>query len=82
MERIPRIRSARASGPAQLVVRFENGVEKAYDCGPLLNRPQFQLLKVPAFFRAVRVDAGGYGVSWNDQMDISEYEVWTNGKSV
>jgi hypothetical protein len=29
--------------------------------------------------RAVRVDAGGYGVSWNDDLDLSEDELWVNG---
>ena len=23
-----------------------------------------------------KVDAGGYGISWNDDIDISEYELW------
>jgi hypothetical protein len=35
-----------------------------------------------AFFNAVRVDPGGYGVSWSDDIDLSEYELWTNGKTV
>jgi len=48
----------------------------------LLSRPEFRLLSVPAFFRAVRVDAGGYGISWNDGIDLSEYELWTNGEAV
>jgi hypothetical protein len=77
---MPRIRSVNAIGNSELLVRFENGVEKTYDCEPLLARPEFHLLKVPALFRAVRVDAGGYGVSWNDELDLSEYELWTNGK--
>jgi len=75
----PRIKSVTATGNWQLVTCFENGVEKTYDCGPLLARPKFCLLKVPAFFLAVKVDAGGYGVSWNDSLDLSEYELWTNG---
>ena len=81
MGKIPRIKTAQAVGQTQLLVRFENGVEKIYDCGPILSRPQFNLLKTPAFFRAVRVDIGGYGVSWNDDIDLSEYELWTNGVS-
>ena len=78
MDRIPRITSVTAVGNTQLRVRFANGVEKTYDCQPLLARPQFRLLNTPAFFRAVRVDTGGYGVSWNDAIDLSEYELWTN----
>jgi len=33
-------------------------------------------------FKAVRVDPGGYGISWSDDIDISEYELWTNGESI
>ncbi len=39
----------------------------------------FQLLKNEALFKAVRVDLGGYGISWSDEVDLSEYELWTNG---
>jgi hypothetical protein len=28
------------------------------------------------------VDAGGFGISWNDDADLSEYELWTNGVEV
>ena len=80
MERIPRIKAVTAAGPLKLVVGFDNGIEKEYDCAPLLARSAFQLLKDPGFFRAVRVDTGGYGISWNDDVDMSEYELWTNGK--
>jgi len=79
MEKIPRIRSVEAIGRTELLIRFENGVEKIYDCALILSHPPFHLLNDPAFFRAVRVDAGGYGISWNDDMDLSEYELWTNG---
>jgi len=32
--------------------------------------------------QSVRVDPGGYGISWNDNIDLSEYELWTNGQPV
>jgi hypothetical protein len=67
-------------GQAELLVRFENGVEKVYDCRPILTRLQFHLLSTPAFFRAVKVDPGGYGISWSDDFDLSEYELWVNGR--
>ena len=82
MEHIPRIASATVSGDARLLIRFENGVDKVYDCTPLLAKPQFRMLANPAFFKAVRVDTGGYGISWNDDIDLSEYELWTNGSAV
>ena len=82
MQGIPRIVGVTPIGNFRLLVRFDNGIEKAYDCTHLLSRPSFELLKVPAFFRAVRVDAGGYGVSWSDDVDLSEHELWTNGEPV
>jgi len=82
MEQIPKIKSVKPVDKRQLRVTFECGTEKLYDCSRLLTRPEFQLLKTPAFFNSVRVDPGGYGISWNDNVDISEYELWTNGKTV
>jgi len=80
MDQIPRIETVRPIGSARPLVRFRNGEERIYDCEPLLARSQFRLLADPAFFRAVHVDAGGYGISWNDSIDLSEYELWSNGE--
>ena len=79
-EKYPRIVAVEPLVNWRLLVTFNNEVSKIYDCAPLLLRPQFHLLTDPGFFRAVRVDSGGYGVSWNDDVDLSEYELWTNGK--
>jgi hypothetical protein len=78
----PRVRRVTACGRASLAVEFDNGAEKVYDCTGLLARPEFELLRTPAFFRAVRVDPGGYGISWNDRMDLSADELWANGTLV
>ena len=75
----PKIRTVTPELPLRLRVVFENGVEKEYDCTQLVGRPEFSLLKVPAFFRTVKVDPGGYGISWNDDLDLSEYELWHRG---
>jgi len=79
VESIPRIVAVKPRGQVELLVRFDNGVEKIYDCRPLLGGPQFRLLATTAFFRAVRVDPGGYGISWNDNIDLSGYELWVRG---
>jgi len=79
MEGIPRVVSVEPLAQAELRVRFENGVDKIYDCRPLLDRPQFRSLTNAAFFRAVRVDPGGYGISWSNDIDLSEYELWVRG---
>ena len=79
MTRTPRIASVAMARPLELLVVFDDSSRRVYDCRPLLEREGFDLLRIEAFFCAVRVDAGGYGVSWNDDIDLSEYELWTNG---
>ncbi|MBM3182202.1 MAG: DUF2442 domain-containing protein [Chloroflexi bacterium] len=79
---MPKILSVQALENKKLLVKFVNGVEKVYDCTQLLGIEMFQVLKNDAFFKSVRVDSGGYGVSWNDDADLSEYELWTNGVEV
>ncbi|NJO51460.1 MAG: DUF2442 domain-containing protein, partial [Leptolyngbyaceae cyanobacterium RM2_2_4] len=41
--------------------------------------PMFSLLRQPAFFRNFKVEPGGYAIVWNEEIDISEYELWKNG---
>lgn len=79
---VPKILSVHALENKRLLVKFVNGMEKIYDCTPLLSREMFELLKNEAFFKAVKVDAGGYGISWSDDADLSEYELWTNSVEV
>lgn len=76
---IPRIISVIPHRDLKLGVTFENGITKQYDCKQLLQRVAFAALQNEALFRTAHVDAGGYGVSWNDDIDISEYELWTHG---
>jgi hypothetical protein len=78
----PKILSVQVQEHKKLLIKFVNGTEKVYDCAQLLRMEMFQLLKNDAFFKSVKVDAGGYGISWNDEIDLSEYELWTNGAEV
>ena len=63
-----------------LLVRFDNGQERKYDIAPLLTKKMFAPLKNPALFRSVKVEQGGYAITWNNDIDISEYELWRNGQ--
>ena len=78
----PRIESVTPLTEKRLLVTFVNGIQKVYDCQRVLNLERFQLLKHEAFFKAVTVDPGGYGISWNNESDLSEYELWNNGVEV
>ena len=62
---------------------FEDGTVKTYDVSPLFNEIEnFNTLKeVPRLFEQVKVDVGGYGISWNDEIDLSCDELWDNGVS-
>lgn len=82
MRSIPPIESVRPLKGQRLFIRFQTGETRIYDCTQLLTIPRFHFLKDPAFFRMVRVDRGGYGLSWNDEIDVSDYEVWINGQPV
>ena len=76
---IPKIKSVILLEEKHLLVTFTNGVQKIYDCTKLLHLDRFQPLKIDAFFKSATVDDGGYGISWSDEVDLSEYELWTNG---
>ena len=78
----PTILSVQVQEHKKLLIKFVNGTKKVYDCAQLLRMEMFQLLKNDAFFKSVKVDVGGYGISWNDEIDLSEYELWTNGAEV
>ena len=75
----PKIKSVRPLKDRHLLVTFVDGTPKVYDCQSILQHERFQLLHQEAFFKAVKVDPGGYGISWNDEMDLSEYELWHRG---
>ena len=75
----PRIESAKPLPRRRLLVRFQNGESRVFDCNPLLSDLAFALLHNDSLFKAVRVDAGGYGISWTDEIDLSESEIWIKG---
>ncbi len=67
-----------------LSVQFSEGVTKIYDVKPLFEKiPVFKELKdKPLSFYDVVVDTGGYGIVWNDDIDLSCDELWANGTTV
>ena len=67
-----------------LSVQFSEGVTKLYDMKPLFEKlPVFiELKNDPAEFGCVSVDVGGYGIIWNDDLDLSCDELFVNGETV
>ena len=68
----------------KLSVQFSEGVTKLYDMNPLFEKiPAFQYLRDnPADFHSVSVDVGGYGIIWDDDLDLSCNELWEHGTVV
>ena len=68
----------------RLLAHFSDGTAKEYDLRPLLDTyPAFRDLEtVHGLVRQIRVDPGGYGVSWNDDLDLSAEEIYANGRPV
>ncbi len=68
----------------QLSVQFSEGVTKIYDVKPLISKwPQFKTLEeTPEIFYVVKVDTGGYGIVWNDDLDLSCDELYAHGEQV
>jgi hypothetical protein len=76
---IPKIIAAKAINNHTLIIQFSNHEIKQYDIKPLLAKTPFQLLKNPAFFKSFRIEIGGHALVWNEDVDLSEYELWRNG---
>lgn len=63
-------------------VIFQNGIEKEYDVKILFSEyPQFlEVEHVTGLFEKVEVDVGGYGICWNDELDLDAEEIWCSGQ--
>ena len=78
-----KIKNVSALPEYKLSVQFSEGVTKIYDVKPLFQRiPAFKLLESDNDFGSVYVDVGGYGIIWNDELDLSCDELWDNGTTV
>ena len=65
-----------------LDVDFSDGTKKYYDVKQLFDRlpDMFYPFKDnPAIFKNLKIDCGGCGISWNENIDISEFEILENG---
>lgn len=79
MAEYPKVKSVEPTQGKRLRVTFANGAVRVYDCAPLLSLEAFRPLENEAFFRNVRSDKHGYGVVWNDDVDLAESELWLKG---
>lgn len=64
-------------------IEFDNKIKKEYDIKIILNKWNiFKELKNEELFKKVKIDAGGYGISWNENIDLSCEELWERGKNI
>lgn len=76
-----RIKLVKPLEQGEFIVRFQNGVEKRYKIHDIvLKFPQLgELEHNSELFQQAKVDVGGYGVSWSDELDLDAEEIWENG---
>lgn len=67
-----------------LKIIFDSDVIKFYDIKPLFNRWNIfkSLITIKGLFEQVKVDVGGYGIYWNDEIDLSCNELWENSSTI
>lgn len=82
MENHPRIKYLEPLPNHRLFLIFDNGEIKVYALSERLQSPVFAPLQDEALFNTARIANGGYGVIWNDEIDLSEYELWLKGVGV
>ena len=64
-----------------LLVGFANGEFKQFDLKPLMDKyPSFATLKdVDGLYEQAKIDAGGYRIVWNDDLDVSAEGIYEKG---
>lgn len=67
-----------------LLAHFSDGTDKLYDMKRLF--PEYEAFRsfesVPGLFALARADVGGFGIAWNEDVDIDAEEIWQNGETV
>ena len=64
-----------------LLVGFEDGAYRKFDLKKLMNEnSNFEILKqTKGLYESAKVDKGGYGIIWNDELDISGEGIYEKG---
>lgn len=62
---------------------FADGEVVLFDVKTLFNKfPQFKALENNNLFSSLKIDGHGYGVSWNDDLDLASGGIYSRGKHV
>ena len=79
-----RVKEVKPLPSYNVLVSFVTGECKRYNVAQLFEKLDVfkTLSSVNGLFEQVKVDTGGYGISWNDDIDLSCNELWENGMSI
>lgn len=79
-----RIKKIKPLNNYKLLVTFINDEVKEYNVSIWFDKNQdFKVLSnTTGLFEQVKVDTGGYGISWNYELDLSCNELYFNGTSI
>ena len=77
----PKIEAVTPLPGKKLLVRFVGGEKKVYDCRPFVEQEPFSARANESFFRQIKVNLGGYGISWSNSIHLSESALWLNGRA-
>lgn len=59
---------------------FFDGIVKDYSVSKLFDvYPQLKELENKELFNSAQIDSGGYGISWNDDLDLDAETIWEDG---
>ena len=66
-----------------LLVGFHDGEYKQFDLKPYIDKyPPFRALKTTnGLYEQAKIDVGGFGIIWNDELDVSAEGIYEQGVS-
>lgn len=66
----------------KLLVWFEGGESRVFDCKAQLPKNEANALRTRKTFEEVRISADGYALSWGDTLDVTSKELFENGQAI
>lgn len=75
-----RIREIVSLEDLKITVIFVDGIKKEYDIRQMMELfPQMEALRNEMLFKSAKLEPCGYGICWNDELDIDAEEIWDDG---
>lgn len=66
-----------------ILVGYKNNEWRKFDMKMLMEKhPEFEALKDETFFKSAKIDIGGFGIIWDEWLDVSGEGVYEQGEKV